>query len=194
MSTRGDRSLQVNDTSIEQADNICFNGVIHTVPSLLLPRGSLSLTAEKFLIALNATKFVSLLRSVDLSRYVQLPNDSEEGFTILAPSDEVTEMVMSRGLASGQPLPAPGSRALAELLRYHIVPGRWEVSDLENGQLLETELTTPLLRGARQRIPVSITRESAGTAKRKHAIVTIGNAGILRQPGKQLPRLEQRSS
>lgn len=52
-------------------------GVLHTIPSLLLPQGSLALTAEKYLLALNCTKFVSLLHSVNLTRYVQIPSNQD---------------------------------------------------------------------------------------------------------------------
>lgn len=61
---------------------------MHTVPSLLLPSGTLSLTVEKYLIALNATRFVSLLRSVNLSHYVQIPSD--EPSTALLPPFTLT--------------------------------------------------------------------------------------------------------
>lgn len=54
------------------------------VPSLLLPSGSLMLTAEKYLIALDATHFVALLRSVNLSHYVQVPSN-EPGTVIDTP-------------------------------------------------------------------------------------------------------------
>ncbi|BGP15130.1 hypothetical protein JCM10213_006537 [Rhodosporidiobolus nylandii] len=71
----------VNGTAIAEGDILAKNGVIHTIPSLLLPSGSLALTAEKYLIALDATRFVGLLRSVNLSHYVQIP--SNEPGTVL---------------------------------------------------------------------------------------------------------------
>lgn len=54
-----------------------ISGVLHTLPSLLLPKGSLALTSEKYLLALNCTKFVSLLHSVNLSDYVQIPSNQD---------------------------------------------------------------------------------------------------------------------
>ncbi|BGP23935.1 fasciclin domain containing protein [Rhodotorula toruloides] len=74
----------VNGTAIERGDILAKNGVIHLVPSLLLPSGSLMLTAEKYLIALDATHFVALLRSVNLSHYVQVPSN-EQGTVIDTP-------------------------------------------------------------------------------------------------------------
>ncbi|KPV77563.1 uncharacterized protein RHOBADRAFT_5402, partial [Rhodotorula graminis WP1] len=147
----GDKtSVKVNGTDIARGDILAKNGVIHTLPSLLLPRGSLALTAEKYLIALDATHFVSLLRSVNLSHYVQIP------YTILAVKDDVLAATVAR-------LPgAPGSAALKELLEYHILPGRWMPSDLEDNMLVGTELRTELLRDGRQRLTVGVQGEEGG--------------------------------
>ncbi|SCZ98884.1 BZ3500_MvSof-1268-A1-R1_Chr7-1g09305 [Microbotryum saponariae] len=107
-------NVAVNGTRVGTPDILALNGVIHTVPTLLLPSGSLSLTAEKYLIALEATRFVSLLRSVNLSHYVQIPSgdpavmatsyssstsqsifaaplDGAPAYTILAPPDSVLQ-------------------------------------------------------------------------------------------------------
>ena len=123
--------------------------MIHVVPSLLLPTGSLSLTAEKYLIALNATRFVSLLRSVNLSYLVQIPSGepsvltdltpsiAPKAYTILAPTDAVIDAAMKlpsffRSQRAGHEaseemlkgLPEPGTEALKEILQYHIVSGK----------------------------------------------------------------------
>ena len=178
-------------------------GVIHTLPSLLLPRGSLALTAEKYLIALDATHFVSLLRSVNLSHYVQIPSrepgtvvdtplppplvghqvpllattdaDKPErtSYTILAVKDDVLAASVARlpgavvasldsPILNGRPLPEPGSAALKELLEYHILPGRWMPSELEDNMLVGTELRTELLRDGRQRLTVGVQGEEGG--------------------------------
>lgn len=141
--------------------------MIHTVPSLLLPAGSLALTAEKYLIALNATRFVALLRSVNLSNYVQLPardsllSPSPVPYTILAPRDDVFDtdsngVTHMRTLAGWNALPPMGSDALKEILEYHILAGRWKVDQLKDGMLLGTELRGSLRKGARQMLPVSV--------------------------------------
>lgn len=218
-------------------------GVIHTVPTLLLPSGSLSLTVEKYLIALNATKFVSLLRSVNLSHYVQIPSDQptfldtipldsslpaassqlpfgnfasddptppKTAYTILAPRDDVME---SKGfsnfikipgtdeddgdLAGGRSLPAPGSEALKEVLQYHIVSGKWTIDELEDGMLVGTELRGENLKGARQRLAVSVHRPESteagggwwvGAGKKKpeepvKGVVGFGGASVIVDPG-----------
>jgi uncharacterized surface protein with fasciclin (FAS1) repeats len=163
---------------------------LHTVPSLLLPPGAptLSLTAEKYLIALNATRFVGLLRSVNLSHYVQIPGrqigdgtpinlpvsakDSQDAYTILAPRDDVLNAhLLSLPVAplhpsldfspyhSGAHLPPAGSPALKAMLSYHIVAGKWKPTDLEDGMLVGTELRSEGLKGGRQRLSVSVNVE-----------------------------------
>ncbi|KAM0750330.1 FAS1 domain-containing protein [Meredithblackwellia eburnea MCA 4105] len=186
----GPNGVNVNGTAIETTDILAKNGVIHLVPNLLLPSGSLSLTAEKYLIALNATKFVSLLRSVNLSSLVQIPSgepsvflnkdqvDPPKSYTILALTDNVIESSMLRPSAYlnqlkpesdfGSPelvkgLPAPGSKELKDILQYHIVAGKWVPANLEDGMLLGTELRGDNLKGARQKVQVSVhVAESSG--------------------------------
>ncbi|GAA5886633.1 hypothetical protein JCM5296_005355 [Sporobolomyces johnsonii] len=176
--------ITVNGSRIETGDILAKNGVLHTVPSLLLPSGSLSLTAEKYLIALNATRFVSLLRSVNLSHYVQIPSNQptftpqplppvididadqvplfspsssttkeKTRYTILAVRDDV--LALSEG-KWGYQLPSPGSPELKELLEHHIVSGKWVRKELEDGMLVGTELRPEQLKGARQRLAVSV--------------------------------------
>ncbi|KAL8290110.1 hypothetical protein RQP46_003049 [Phenoliferia psychrophenolica] len=184
----GPDGVAVNGTLVETGDVLAENGVIHIVPSLLLPSGSLSLTAEKYLIALNATRFVALLRSVNLSYLVQIPSGEpsiltdltlgepdvpttpkRKAYTILAPTDSVIDAArhlpsffrsqredhdMHGEMLKG--LPDPGSPALKELLQYHIVSGKWTTADLEDGMLVGTELRGDNLKGARQKLAVSV--------------------------------------
>lgn len=152
-----DQGPAVNGSKIEVGDILAENGVLHTVPSLLLPSGSLSITAEKYLIALNATRFVALLRSVNLSHLAQVPAEgsgSDEAYTILAPRDDVllNHMTLPR---LGR-LPEEGSPALKEVLAYHVLPGRWAPEDLEDGMLVGTELRPDELKGSRQHLEVSM--------------------------------------
>lgn len=181
-------------------------GVIHTVPSLLLPSGSLSLTAEKYLIALNATRFVSLLRSVNLSHYVQIPSDdvnaleslARPSYTILAPKDEVlTSSSVSDNWRWWNSLPEPGSKALKEVLEYHILKGKWTPGDLQDGMLLGTELRGDKLKGARQQLVVSVQTPDKPDDKddpfrprsrdkkpaKKPGIVGFGGASVIGEPG-----------
>ena len=167
-------------------------GVLHTVPSLLLPSGSLSLTAEKYLIALNCTEFVSMLRSVNLSHYVHVPSnqqdpeiepnplphlstqlplvsstrlraDEEKGYTILALKDSIlSSPLLTQSLYSYSSFPSPGSNELKQLLSYHILPGKWTPQELTDGMLVGTELRTKELKDDRQRLLVSVQDEEGG--------------------------------
>ena len=175
-----------------------LTGVIHTVPSLLLPSGSLSLTAEKYLIALNCYRFVDLLRSVNLSHYVQLPSGEPSfsgtaAYTILAPRDDAFEF------DEWTNLPPKGSEALKEILEYHIVAGRWLNKDLTDGMLIGTELRGDDRKGKRQMLEVNVADYGGGKtkpaffsmlgigtqAKKDHGsagVVGFGGASIIGEP------------
>lgn len=181
-------------------------GVLHTVPHLLLPSGSLALTAEKYLIALNATRFVSLLRSVNLSHYVQIPTDQPSNlkklsYTILAPKDEVlTSSSAGSNWRWWNSLPEPGSQALKEVLEYHILNNKWTTEKFKDGMLIGTELRSEGLKGGRQQLAISvhssgdddednfiITGEGFGKVKddgkKKRGIVGFGGASVVADPG-----------
>ncbi|RUS14906.1 FAS1 domain-containing protein [Endogone sp. FLAS-F59071] len=141
-------NIYVDDVEVKTRDVIASNGAIHTLSSLLLPT-ALQFTARKYLIGLNSSRFVSLLDELDLGYYLDdTTNDSS--FTILAPRDEAFE---------DEDLPARGTPEFKRWLQYHIVPGKKELQDLNDGTLLETELVTQELKGTRQRIKVGVEEE-----------------------------------
>jgi uncharacterized surface protein with fasciclin (FAS1) repeats len=138
-------------------------GVIHILPDLLLPEGfTLLNSAEKVLLSINATRFVSLLRTANLSSTYAGSHDNGESWTILAPSDEVLDTMDQwaghggYGLESEFDIPYKDSSPLASLLRYHILPGRLLPEDIHDGMLVKTELRTSALKGGRQRLDVDI--------------------------------------
>jgi len=124
----------VNGAELMQPDIYASNGVLHTVSSLLIPERSLRLTPEKFLLALNCTKFVSLLHSVNLTSLI---NDTSAHYTVLALEDDVMS------LSSDSDLPERGSDELKRTLQYHFIPGKWTPKKMKHGMLLETELKEP---------------------------------------------------
>lgn len=165
-----EKALYVNDTAITSGDIIAMNGVLHTVPSLILPPGALSLTAEKYLIALDATRFVSMMRSVNLSHYLQTASES---YTILAPRDDV--------LSSGErwsSLPREGSLELKDLLQYHIISGKLTVDDLRDGALVGTELRGEMRKGGRQMLEVSVAEEKRVSSWTKKKQKNLGFGGV----------------
>ncbi|KAI0068305.1 hypothetical protein BV25DRAFT_1867311 [Artomyces pyxidatus] len=161
----------VSDATLVQPDIYASNGVLHTVSSLLIPPGALQLTPEKFLLTLNCTNFVSLIRSVDLSHLV---NDTKTKYTILAPQDDVITMY------GDDELPERGSEDLRRMLKYHFLPGRWTPKSIKDGILVETELDEAGLDGKRQVLEVEV----SGRGKKADASPSIrfGGASVVGEP------------
>lgn len=160
----------ISTAKLVQSDIYASNGVLHLVDSLLIPPGALQLTAEKYLLALNCTTFVSLLHSVDL---VSLINDTEAKYTILAPKDDVFSI-----WGDGE-LPGKGSDEMRKLLQYHFIPGKWTEEKLEHGMLLETALEEQGLGGGRQVLGVQASSDENKTSGKS---IRFGGAGIIGEP------------
>ncbi|WVQ93365.1 hypothetical protein IAU59_000433 [Kwoniella sp. CBS 9459] len=110
--------IAVNGTKADTVDIFASNGVIHIIPNLLLPENfTLLNSAEKTLLSLNATRFVSLLRSANLSEAYIGENGrdkkDDEAWTILAPTDDVLDTMDKWGGVWGAPLPEVWSTAEA---------------------------------------------------------------------------------
>lgn len=161
----------VNGAELVQPDIYASNGVLHTVSSLLLPEQSLKLTPEKFLLALNCTRFVSLLHSVNLTHLV---NDPSAHYTVLALADDVMS------LFGDSDLPEEGSDELKRALQYHFIPGRWTPHKMKRAMLLETELKVPGLDGGRQVIDIEVTHDPALSKETK---VRFGGVGTVQDHG-----------
>ncbi|KAG6818062.1 hypothetical protein H0H87_009217 [Tephrocybe sp. NHM501043] len=160
----------VSSATLVQPDIYASNGVLHLVDSLLIPPGALQLTPEKYLLALNCTRFVSLLHSVDLEALI---NDTEAKYTILAPSDDVMS------LFGGGDLPERGSEELKKMLRYHFIPGRWKPEKLTDGMLLETALEEVGLAGKRQVLTVGVGSDDNKLADKS---IRFAGAGTIGKP------------
>ncbi|RUP43263.1 FAS1 domain-containing protein [Jimgerdemannia flammicorona] len=160
-----DNSILVSSTPVKTRDIIASNGAIHTLPALLLP-AALQWTVRKYLIGLNSTRFVAYLDDVGLGYYLDDTTDGTS-FTILAPPDEVFDE---------EELPAKGSKELEKWMRYHVMPGKWEVARLRDGMLLETELIGEELKGARQRLKVDIEEVKEGKK------IRFNQAGLVGEP------------
>ncbi|GAA6014856.1 hypothetical protein JCM10207_002203 [Rhodosporidiobolus poonsookiae] len=192
-SSKGQAEVTINGTAIAVSDILAKNGVIHTVPKLLLPSGSLSLTAEKYLIALDCTHFVALLRSVNLSHYVQVPSNEPgtifgsplpplpdgtqisfteaaiapkpERYTILAVKDDVLASAHST-LSRGEP-----SLIASPVLNGHPLPPAGSEAlkqlleyQIVNGQWRPSELEDGMLVGTELRT------ESLGGSRQRVAV------------------------
>lgn len=166
---------------MKQKDVYAANGVLHTVSDLLLPPGSLQLNAEKYLLALNCSTFISLIRSVNLTSLVTDPNAK---YTILAPRDDVLE------ISGGGSFPEKGTEELKRSLNYHFIPGKWKPENLKDGMLLETELIEVGLAGGRQVLDVGVSSKSSmrppkGDPRKE---LYFAGAGVIGDPSKFLCR------
>ncbi|KAH9486598.1 FAS1 domain-containing protein fsc1 [Psilocybe cubensis] len=163
--------VKIQDAMLIEPDIYASNGVLHLVSALLFPPEILKLTPEKYLLALNCKKFVSLLHSVDL---VGLINDTDSKYTILAPSDDIISIF------DDPEFPEPGSEELKRLLQYHFIPGKWTTNKLKNGSLLETALEEPGLNGGRQVMSIEV--HSDDKKKSGEKVIRFGGAGIIGDP------------
>lgn len=164
---------KVGNATLLQPDIYASNGVIHTVSSLLFPDNFLQLTPEKYLLALNCTKFISLLHSVNLTGLI---NNTDTKYTILAPADDVLKIF------DGPEIPPAGSEELKKLLQYHFIPGHWTPTKLQSGRLLETALKEPGLNGGHQVVPVDVQKD--GKKKGEDRTLSFGGAGVIGVPSK----------
>lgn len=121
------------------------------------------------MLALNATAFVALLRTANLSHYVDDEHDGQR-WTILAPRDDIIT-----GMEEDDP------SELERVLRYHFIPGKLTSSDLVDGALLGTELREDGLDGGRQRLRVSV-KNNGGIEPDANGEVGFGNARVISDP------------
>jgi len=168
--------------------------VIHILPFLLLPENfTLLNSAEKALLSLNATRFVSLLRSANLST-TYVGESKTDAWTILAPTDDVLDM-LDRSGEYGAPLaleaPVGGVRKRGVILpapmpNEPIIPGRLQPADIKDGMLLGTERRTSALKGGRQRLRADVSDrfdpvdwDNAGQGE-----IRFGGATVIGKPGR----------
>jgi uncharacterized surface protein with fasciclin (FAS1) repeats len=168
-----------------------LHGVIHIVPDLLVPSDFVLLNnAEKVLLSLNATRFVSLLRSANLSS-TYAGDTKGKSYTILAPTDDVMD---AAGPDWGVPLPRAskmaGTRAyepdsaLAALLRYHVIPGRLAPSEINDGMLLDTELKLESLSKRRQKLQANVSKRFIGNdGEVERGVIRFGGVAVEGTPG-----------
>ncbi|QRV97452.1 carnitine/acyl carnitine carrier protein [Ceratobasidium sp. AG-Ba] len=198
--TNSDGLSTINDgaATILAKDVYASNGVLHTVDSLLVPPGSplFKATAEKWLLALNATVFVGMLREAGLSSYVDGTNGENKQWTILAPADDVLTDITSlrarvqhlNGIelnARDQSTLDTIQQELRTLLRYHIVPGILESKDLVDGQLIGTELRPDSLKGERMRLKVDVVNGKTGEGQvgaLGNGDLAFGGANVIAEP------------
>jgi len=167
--------LQFGTTRVVEEDILTENGVVHLVDGLHLPFGDLGMTVEKYLLTLNATTYVALMKRAGLEQYInQDPHEPPRigvpkgPYTFIVPSNDALEGWLQSSKGNRLSIPRVDGKDiphLREMLLYHILPGNHH--KLAPYGMLFTELYPPNLQGQAQRIHVSATkgRVSVGSTK-----------------------------
>lgn len=203
-----DGRLRVDGASIVQEDILIENGVVHVIDKLLLPFGDLNLSVEKALLALNASRFVSLMHSAGLQHYINVsPHDTDsdehpaEPWTFMVPRDDTidewwrdqqqdSEFMPSKWGSVQDSNDIANATKLADMLRYHIAPLQLTPDNLTNNMLIGTELRDWRLKDARQKLSVEV-QESVdnGKATQGNGDVGFGDANVIAEPVKVGPSI-----
>ncbi|CAG8551136.1 1205_t:CDS:2 [Acaulospora colombiana] len=129
-------NIRVANGLITLKDLLAENGVIHVVSNISAPR-EIFFNAHKYLCGLRATKMVAAFLKYDHKHYIE---NLTAPYTILAPQNEYyDDSVMGR-----------------EASTYHIIEGKYKVTDLKDNMFVKTELKTKKLLNHRQRTKVSV--------------------------------------
>ncbi|CEH19456.1 Fasciclin and related adhesion glycoproteins [Ceraceosorus bombacis] len=103
VSTASNGTVTVGNATLVEEDILIENGVVHIVDDLLLPGGTFGMNIERTLLALNCTRFVSLVHNAGLSAYIDndIRDPDGEGtnatWTFMAPRDDVLDEWIERG-------------------------------------------------------------------------------------------------
>ncbi|KAI9475398.1 MAG: FAS1 domain-containing protein [Benjaminiella poitrasii] len=151
--------VTVNGHRVLEKDILAANGVLHILDDLPYKPNSVQFNARKYLLGLNATKFVSLLDAFDLSDFLTSSNK-----TILAPTNEVIDE---------DDIPNNQKR---QWLSYHLLQQSWEPSQITDGALLKTEYNSSLLNNEPQRVLVSVDDQKKNNIRFGDHSKVIGNS------------------
>lgn len=106
--------VTINQASVIQADVMGSNGVIHVIDSVLLPP-----SGDIVEVASNAGVFNTLVTAVQAAGLVETLQ-GEGPFTVFAPTDEAFAKLPEGTI----PALLDDTDTLAQILTYHVVPGR----------------------------------------------------------------------
>lgn len=150
--------------------------------TLTLPFLSIPNPLRQTLIGLNATFFVTLLRSANLTSYID-SSSSSDSYTILAPLDSFLDPSSSSynpnafdplsHFEGGDGIPRPGSKSLSDILKLHILPGRLRPKDLKDGALVQTESKLGSLREGRQVVKVGVKKVLGGLENEEEGAILV---------------------
>ncbi|KAG1404010.1 hypothetical protein G6F60_004634 [Rhizopus arrhizus] len=130
--------ITVNDLKVLKTDILAANGVIHLLEDVPYS-DSVVFDTRKYLIGLNATKFISLMDAYGLGSFL-----NNENKTILALTNDVIDEDE-----------IPNNRKLP-WLSYHILDGAWKSKGLYNNMLIKTQYYSTQLNNKPQRLVVYV--------------------------------------
>ena len=114
--------VMINQAEVIQPDVMASNGVIHVVDSVLLPP-----SGDIVEVASNAGSFNTLVTAVEAAGLVETLQ-GEGPFTVFAPTDEAFSKLPEGTI----PALLEDPETLAQILTYHVVPGRVFSGDVVN--------------------------------------------------------------
>lgn len=114
--------VMINQAEVIQPDVMASNGVIHVVNSVLLPP-----SGDIVEVASNAGSFNTLVTAVEAAGLVETLQ-GEGPFTVFAPTDEAFGKLPEGTV----PALLEDPETLAQILTYHVVPGRVFSGDVVN--------------------------------------------------------------
>ncbi len=114
-------AVTIDNATVTATDISCSNGVIHVIDTVILPS-----TSNIVETAQSAGGFSTLLAAAQAAGLADLLQ-SEGPFTVFAPTDEAFAKLPAGTVDS---LLKPENRArLADILKYHVIPGRIYATD-----------------------------------------------------------------
>ncbi|KAL4401943.1 hypothetical protein ACI68E_001594 [Malassezia pachydermatis] len=173
------QSLYYGHARVIYEDILTENGVVHIIDGMHLPFGDLGMSVEKYLLGLQADRFVSLMHSAGLELYITQdphepppPGAPKGPFTFLIPpSEELDKWYLSSTFLPSSSSSDMDIQEIREILKYHILPGNYS-KDAVASSMVATELHPPGLSGAPQRLGITV----------KNSNITFGTVPSLRGP------------
>jgi len=130
------KTVEIDQAKVVKADIAASNGVIHVVDSVLLPSSdTIPAVAEK------AGIFKTLLAAAQAAGLVEALS-GDKPLTVFAPTDDAFAALPKGTVES---LLKPENKAkLADILKYHVVSGRYFSTDLVGGKAVKSLQGGPL--------------------------------------------------
>ncbi len=131
-----DGGVQINDANIVSTDIEASNGVIHVIDAVILPEAEESEAMEQDIVdtAIAAGSFETLVTAVQAAE-LEGALRGEGPFTVFAPTDEAFAALPE---GTVEALLEDPTGDLAQILLYHVVPGRVMAADVSDGLEAET--------------------------------------------------------